>query len=188
MLLAVSWPAGIRRSRLLRSKNEDLMARIIIGVMGGAQVSDEVNAAAFHLGKLIAEKGWILLNGGRSAGVMRSSAQGAKSAGGLTVGILPGWTKREANEFIDIPILTNMGSARNVLNVMSCDVVVAFPGLAGTISEIALALKNNKHVILIDFHIENIFKEYVQDGLLIKVNSAEKCITEIEKILKTAGS
>jgi len=157
--------------------------RPVIGVMGGARVTPEISKTAFELGALIAANGWILLNGGRDAGVMRASAEGAKSKGGLTLGILPGNTKYEANPFIDIPIVTNMADARNLINVLTSDVVIALPGSAGTISEIALALKNAKPVILLQFTPGNYFPEYEENGLLISTATPAECIEHIREII-----
>ncbi len=103
---------------------------------------------AEEAGKVIAENDWVLLSGGRAAGVMEASMRGAKSRGGLVVGILPG-SVEEASGFMDIPIRTNMGQARNTINVLSSDVIVAIGIGPGTASEISLALKHNKPVILI---------------------------------------
>jgi len=153
--------------------------------MGGANVSKAVEKTAFELGALIAENGWILLNGGRNAGVMRASAQGAKSKGGLTIGILPGSSKFEANPFIDIPIVTNIADARNLINVLSSDVVVACHGSAGTISEIALAVKNLKPVILLNFDPGSGFAEYTKNGLLLSADSPVQCIEKIKDILSS---
>lgn len=148
----------------------------IIGVMGGASVSDSVYDVAFKLGQLVAQQGWVLLNGGRDAGVMRASAQGAKSQGGTTIGILPGNNAFQANPFIDIPIVTNLSDARNLINVLSSDIIVACPGSAGTISEIALALKNEKKVILLKFDVLNMFKEYKEQGLLFYAETPGECL------------
>ena len=118
------------------------MKKIIIGVMGGGRAEAQTLDAAYRLGKLIAREGWVLLNGGRAAGVMEASARGASEEGGLTIGILPDDRPGRASEYIDIPILTGIGDARNYVNVLSSDVVVACPGRAGTLSEIALALNS----------------------------------------------
>ena len=157
--------------------------RIIIGVMGGADVSVETEQLAFELGALIAENGWTLLNGGRNAGVMRASAKGAKLKGGLTIGILPTGNKKDANPFIDIPIVTNLSDARNLVNVLSSDVVIACPGSAGTITEVAMALKNNKLVVLLNFDLRLVFQEYVKNGLLKYTDSPAECIKIIKQIL-----
>jgi uncharacterized protein (TIGR00725 family) len=156
-----------------------MMAQWIIGVMGGAVISDLDYQLAYELGALIAERGWILLNGGRDAGVMRASAEGAKSRGGTTIGVLPTASKEDANPFIDIPIVTNLADARNLINVLTSDVVVACPGSAGTLSEVALALKNGKTVFLLRLNVGSAFQEYRQNGQLIKVNTAHECVDQI---------
>jgi len=182
LIRTLSWAA------IMKNNNSDLTTTIskpIIGVMGGAQVSEEVYRMAYELGVLIAEQGWILLNGGRDAGVMRASAQGAKSKGGLTIGVLPGASKHEANPFIDIPIVTNLGDARNLINVLSSDIVVACPGSAGTISEVAMALKNNKAVILLKFPLITAFQTYADRGQLFYAESPSECITKIENLLES---
>ncbi len=105
---------------------------------------------AYELGKLIAQQGWVLLTGGRNVGVMDAANQGAKSANGLTIGILPGNNTNDVSESVDLAIVTNLGNARNNINVLSADVVIACGMSAGTAAEIALALKANKKVILLN--------------------------------------
>ena len=156
----------------------------IIGVMGGGQSSPADCEHAYRLGELIAKKGWMLLNGGRKAGIMHASAKGAKNQGGITVGILPDDSCDSASEFIDIPILTGMGNARNCINVLSSDVVVACPGSAGTLSEIALALKNNKPVILLNFQPATPFEAYAKQGHLHFATTPEEVIERIQSILE----
>jgi uncharacterized protein (TIGR00725 family) len=116
-----------------------------IAVVGGGECSPEVFEMACQLGKMLAEKGHILICGGLG-GVMEAACCGAKEAGGLTVGILPD-EKGSANGFVDIAIATGMGHARNAIIVKSADAVIALPGEHGTLSEIALALKMGKQVI-----------------------------------------
>ncbi|MGK7916865.1 MAG: TIGR00725 family protein [Prochloraceae cyanobacterium] len=126
------------------------MRKTIIGVMGpgdNATATEQDNA--YQLGKLIAQQGWGLLTGGRKAGVMNAASQGAKAAGGLTIGILPDNNTDRLSEAVDIAIVTGMGNARNNINVLSSDAIVACGIGAGTASEIALALKNGKKVILL---------------------------------------
>ncbi len=156
--------------------------KLVIGVMGGGHISKNNFEMARELGGLIAENGWILLNGGRDAGIMRASAEGAKSKGGLTIGILPGISKEQSNPYIDIPIITGMSDARNLINVLSSDIIVACPGSAGTISEVALALKNGKHVILLQFDLRNTFPEFVSNGLLTYAGSPHECIYLIHSL------
>jgi uncharacterized protein (TIGR00725 family) len=159
------------------------MRRPIIGVMGGGVVSPEVEAMAYDLGQRIAQQGWVLLNGGRNVGVMDASARGARDAGGLTVGILPGESTRDASPAIDIPIMTDMGSARNNINVLSSDVVVVCQGEAGTLSEIALALKAGKPVIVLGFDAGTSFDAYAERGLLHHAATPDAAIEHIKALL-----
>lgn len=135
---------------------------------------------AYEVGKVIAQEGWILLNGGRPSGVMEASAKGAKENGGVTIGILPGERADWASEYIDIPIVTGMGLARNIINILSSDIIVALPGRAGTISEIALALNHGKQVILFRFDVGLWVKPYQDNG---QVFSVEK-IEQLRKLLR----
>lgn len=112
---------------------------------GGGRVPDDVDQIAERVGELIAERGAVLICGGRG-GVMEAACRGAKRKGGLTIGILPDGIEG-ANPYVDITIVTEMGDARNVINVKSADAVIAIHGEAGTLSEIALALKAGKKVI-----------------------------------------
>jgi uncharacterized protein (TIGR00725 family) len=114
--------------------------QIYIGVIGEGVCSEETAHVAFEVGRRIGERRAILVCGGRG-GVMENAAKGAKSVGGLTVGILPGSSRDEANPYIDIAIVTGMGEARNVILVQSCQVLIAVEGMYGTLSEIAFACK-----------------------------------------------
>ena len=127
------------------------MPSIIIGVMGPGQAPDYICETAYELGREIARSGWVLLTGGRNSGVMDAASRGAASAGGLTVGILPDADARRASEAVDIPIITGQGSARNNINVLSSHAVVACGTGLGTVSEIVLALKLGRPVILLEF-------------------------------------
>lgn len=127
------------------------MKNVIIGVMGsGNEATGKDIKNAFILGKLIAENSYILLTGGRNAGVMDAASKGAKEKNGLTIGILPSSNKKELSKYVDIPIITGMGSARNNINVLSSNVLIAVGIGPGTASEIALALKAKKDVILLN--------------------------------------
>jgi uncharacterized protein (TIGR00725 family) len=98
------------------------------------------------VGRLLAERGAVLVCGGLG-GTMEAACRGAKQAGGTTVGLLPGGSRSDANEFVDVAIPTGLGEARNALVVRAADVVVAVGGGYGTLSEIALALKAGKRVV-----------------------------------------
>jgi len=157
----------------------------MIGVMGpgsGASKTDQQNA--YELGKLIAQEGWVLLTGGRNAGVMRAATEGAKAANGLTVGILPTADDRGISEAVDIAIITDMGNARNNINVLSSDVVVACGMGAGTASEVALALKGSKKVVLLTDNQESqlFFKGLSAENLLVAKTPAS-AIEMVKKVL-----
>ncbi len=146
------------------------MRRTVAGVIGpGSEASAEVLETAFELGRQIAQAGWVLLTGGRSAGVMDAASRGAKEGGGLTVGILPTEDASGMSEAVDIAILTGMGQARNNINVLSSRIVFACGMGAGTASEIALALKAGKKVILLCGNEESnaFFQSLGKDSVLI---------------------
>jgi hypothetical protein len=154
----------------------------IVGVMGGARADAASCESASRLGALIAQNGWVLLNGGRNSGIMEASARGAAEAGGLTIGILPDSHAGNASEFIRIPICTGMGSARNAINVLSSDVVVACAGGAGTLSEIALALKHGKPVITLGYDLSPLLDAYPGNGALACATSPEAVIALIQAL------
>ena len=157
--------------------------QLIIGVMGGGHATAPDIQSAYDLGALIAGQGWILLNGGRNAGIMDASARGAHEHGGITVGILPDNSTRRVSRYIQIPIVTGVGDARNNINVLTSDIIVACPGGAGTISEIALALKNQKRVILLNFDTGAVFEDYRRKGLLFEAETPQKVIETIKSLV-----
>lgn len=159
------------------------MSRIIVGVMGGGDVAPEVERDAYRLGALIAKAGWVLLNGGRDSGVMAASAAGAHAMDGLTIGILPDADTSQAAVDLDLRIVTGMGSARNAINVLSSDVVIACSGGAGTISEVALALKHGKPVIALNLALGDLFAEAREAGRLQTADSPQKAIELARKAL-----
>ena len=103
--------------------------------------------AAEDVGRLIAERKGIVVTGGLS-GVMEAASRGARSAGGLVIGILPGFDKRDANEFVDIAITTGMGWMRNTLTVRAADAVIMISGGIGTLNELTVAYEIKPTVIL----------------------------------------
>ncbi len=163
------------------------MRKIVIGVMGpGANPSPEDCENARELGKLVAQQGWVLLTGGRDAGVMDAASQGAKSAGGLVVGILPTADTKGMSDAVDIAIATDMGSARNNINVLSSDVVIACGIGAGTASEIALALVAKKKAILLNNNPEGqvFFKKLSEENVFV-VQTPEEAIALTSKLIST---
>lgn len=117
-----------------------------ISVIGASTATEEEFKTAEEIGREVARQGAVLICGGLG-GVMEAAAKGAKEAGGLTVGIIPGEDTAEMNQYIDIPIVTGLGYARNALVAYSGDAVIAVGGKLGTLSEIAYALMKYKPVI-----------------------------------------
>lgn len=167
-----------------RKVDGEARRRAVVGVMGGSKVSEEVAELAQELGSLIASRGWVLLNGGRNGGVMAASARGAREAGGFVVGVLPGKSAKGAAPDLDLAIVSGMGDARNVINVLSSDVVVACPGELGTRSEIDLALKNDKRVVLLQFDPGEAYDVYRRRQRLFDAETPEEAVKIAGEILQ----
>ncbi|WP_354636255.1 TIGR00725 family protein [Planktothricoides raciborskii] len=166
------------------------MKKTIVGIMGPSLGATEINLKnAYKLGKLIAENGWVLLTGGRKSGVMDAASLGAKSANGLTIGILPEADTQNISDAVDIAIVTGMGSARNSINVLSSDVVIACGIGAGTVSEIALAIKANKPVILLNNEPESqVFLQYLSPKNVMIVTAPEEAIAQVRQLLNNQAA
>jgi uncharacterized protein (TIGR00725 family) len=117
-----------------------------VAVIGGTEVSASVEADAETVGRLLAEAGVIVVTGGRD-GVAAAASRGAVEAGGMTVGILPGRDRDEANPWVRVAVPTGLGEMRNALVVMDADAVIALPGAYGTLIEIGFALLANTKVV-----------------------------------------
>lgn len=117
-----------------------------IAVIGGQFCSEEEERTAYEVGFQLASRGAVVVCGGLG-GVMESACKGAKAAGGVTIGILPGPFRGDANPFVDYAIATDMGQARNAVIVRTADAVIAVGGEYGTLTEIAMALKMGKKVV-----------------------------------------
>jgi len=117
-----------------------------IAVIGGSDVSPEIYALAREVGREVARRGAALLCGGLG-GVMAAAAQGAREAGGVSLGILPDGDRRRGNPHLTYSLATNLGHARNLLIAHSADALIAVDGGYGTISEAAIGLKLGKPVI-----------------------------------------
>ncbi|HSP55668.1 MAG TPA: TIGR00725 family protein [Dehalococcoidia bacterium] len=124
---------------------------MMISVIGGERCSQAALEAAEAVGRELAKRGVTIVCGGRG-GVMEAACRGARSAGGHTIGILPGRGPGEShpNGYVEFPIYTGMGFARNVMVVLSGEAVVAVSGSYGTLSEIAYALIHDIPVIGLD--------------------------------------
>ncbi len=148
--------------------------KITISVIGGSSIGSKVEDLAEKVGKMIAELGCVLVCGGLG-GAMEAAAKGAKKAGGVTIGILPGKDKDDANNYIDIALPTTIGYARNTIVAASADIVIALPGSYGTNSEICYGLVYNRPVIDLG--------EWGIVGML-PAKDLEEAETKIKKIIK----
>ena len=159
------------------------MRKVLIGVMGkgeGASTADM--DVAFRLGALIAKEGWVVLSGGRNVGVMEEVNRGAHSENGLTLGLSPEKDASGMSDAVDIVVVTDMGGARNNINVLSSAVVIACgDGGAGTASEIALALKAKKPVVLLNPRpeAESFFKKI---GTVSVVHTPDEAINVVKTL------
>lgn len=156
--------------------------KLCLGVIGPSQADSQTLALAEQVGAAIAGREAILVCGGLG-GVMEAAARGAKSAGGLTVGILPGTDARDANPYIDVPVVTGMGEARNVLVVRSASAVIAIGGAYGTLSEIALALRMGIPVVGL-----GTWQLQAPDGSHAPIIAASSAVEAVERAWQAARS
>lgn len=119
---------------------------LYIGVIGAGECTLEEAGLAEETGREIARRGAALICGGRG-GVMEAAAKGARQAGGLVIGILPGSRRSEGNSYLTIALPTGLGDARNAVIACASDVLIAISGGYGTLSEIGLALKMGRPVV-----------------------------------------
>lgn len=156
----------------------------VIGIIGAGQnASEEMLANAYNLGKLIAKNNWFLLNGGRNVGVMEMSSKGAFDHDGFVIGVLPG--DSEVSEYISVCIDTGMGNARNNVIVRSADILISLGGGAGTLSEMSLALKAQKRLIVLNPNedIKRVLISLDSPGKVEYVSTPEDAIQVIQSIL-----
>lgn len=116
------------------------MTAFQVAVCGPGTATDAEREVAFDVGRLLAERGAVVICGGGD-GVMAAVAAGARSAGGLVVGVRPGPSRDGASADPDVTVVTNMGEARNAVIVWSADAVIVVGGSWGTLSEVALAMR-----------------------------------------------
>lgn len=128
---------------------------ITIAVIGRASqgphdpVAEPTLAAAHEVGRRIAEAGAVLVSGG-TTGVMEAASRGAREAGGLTIGVLPGTERGSANAYVDIALPTGLGTARNLIYTRGCDATVMVGGGAGTLNEVTIAYQAGRHVVVLE--------------------------------------
>lgn len=144
-----------------------------ISVIGSGDASKEITELAHQVGRLLAERGAILVCGGLG-GVMNAAAKGAKEAGGLAVGILPGSSRKGASSFLDVALPTGIGQARNALVVQAGDAVIAIGGEFGTLSETGFALKLGKPVV--GLKTWELYREGKEEPHIIKATNAEDAV------------
>ena len=162
-----------------------MAARLVVGVMGaGESATRQDEALAERLGELLAAEGWVVLTGGRDAGVMAAALRGAKRvAGSITVGMLPTESGPIAPG-VDIPIYTGLGHARNAINVLSSRVVITCGRLsAGTASEAALAVRTGRPLILLGANPDAIAFFASLDASVSAVRTPEEAVAEVRRRL-----
>jgi uncharacterized protein (TIGR00725 family) len=120
-----------------------------VAVVGASQATGKLEVTAEEVGAQLARAGAIVITGGRG-GVMAAASRGAKTAGGTVIGILPGTSRAEANEWVTVALPTGLGELRNGLIVRAADVLIAVGGAYGTLSEVALALATGVPVVGLD--------------------------------------
>ena len=146
---------------------------MIIAVIGDSSCSPEEVKLAESVGEILAKQGATIVCGGLG-GVMEAACRGAKSKGGLTIGILPGQDPSTANAWVDIPVVTGIGEARNVAVVKSAQAVIAIGGRYGTLSEIAHALKSN--IPVIGLNTWSLLRNGLEDDSIIEVKNATEAV------------
>jgi uncharacterized protein (TIGR00725 family) len=154
---------------------------ITIAVIGTRQPSPEEAKLAEEVGRELAKNGVVLVCGGLG-GVMEAACRGARLEGGLTIGILPGNEAKSANRYVQIPIVTGMGYARNAVLVKSAQVVIAVGGGYGTLSEIAYAL--DFKIPVIGLSTWSFSRNNQEDKLIIRVRNAKSAVNKALKLLK----
>jgi len=161
--------------------------KIKISVIGGSTVGKDTYDTAFEVGCLIAQRGALLVCGGMG-GVMEASCKGAKSKGGITIGILPAIDEESSNPYLDIKIPTGLGYARNALVVLAGHAVIAVDGKSGTLSEIGYALTYGKPLIGLDtWELTPYFKDK-GPGIIYAKDAQEAVDLAIDKAVKEMKS
>jgi uncharacterized protein (TIGR00725 family) len=169
------------------SKIEVRRKPFIVGVMGGHEAPPEILAEACRIGEAIAKRGHVLLTGG-GGGVMKAASEGASRAGGLVLAVLPSDRTRPLegypNEFVDIAICTGMAEARNAINAKTPRVIIAIDGGWGTVSEIALAMRNGTPVI----GLKTPSIDLPQAGRLLACDTVEETLAQLDRLLKVTSA
>lgn len=132
------------------------MDRPYVAVVGSGEADATTGALAEEVGRALAERGAVVVCGGLG-GVMEAACRGARAAGGLTVGLLPGARRADANPYVEVALPTGLGEMRNALIVRCADALIAVGGGPGTLSEVAFALKTGVPVVaLASFELDGV--------------------------------
>lgn len=152
------------------------MPRILIAVAGpGEEAGQKEMDDATLIGEMVAKAGWAVVTGGRDSGVMGAAANGAHSAGGLTIGVLPTADTGGAPPSVDVVLATGLGEARNAVIALSANACVACGMNAGTASEVALAIRAKKPVVLLraDEATSRFFRSLDADMVRVAMSAGE---------------
>jgi len=152
-----------------------MMNKKFIAVIGGGQPSPQEARLAEEVGRELAKQGVNLVCGGLS-GVMEAACKGAQSEGGVTIGILPGESRQAANPYVQVPIVTGIGYARNVAVVKSAQAVIAIGGSYGTLSEISHALQSG--IPVIGLNTWSLSRNGQQDNSIIPAQNAVEAVNK----------
>ena len=157
---------------------------MFVSVIGGSRCSQRESELAEEVGAELARRGVTLICGGLT-GVMAAACRGAHQAGGRTVGILPGTRREDANPYVDIPIVTTIGEARNVIVVCSGQAVIAIGGEYGTLSEVAYALRNK--IPVVGLNTWELSRRGQLDGSMIIADNAGDAVDKALAAIKGRG-
>ena len=157
---------------------------IFIGVIGGSEISKDTYRLAQEVGEEIARRGAVLICGGMQ-GVMEAACKGASDAGGLTIGILPGDNRTQANRYVQIPIVSGIGYARNVVVVKSSQAIIAVDGSYGTLTEIGYALQSG--IPVIGLGTWSLAIEGQTDKNIIPAKNAKDAVDKAMKLIKNSS-
>ena len=160
---------------------------MIISVIGDSQAPPDISELAEQVGQELGKRGIVLVCGGLT-GVMESACRGAKATGGTTIGILPGLDPAEANPWVDFPICTGLGHARNIIVVRSSVSVIAISGAYGTLSEIAYAKMDGIPIVgLHTWNEQQLSREWGEPRQYPQLWSVRNPVEAVEKAITEAS-
>jgi uncharacterized protein (TIGR00725 family) len=155
-----------------------------IAVIGASNATEWELDTAERLGVLLAEAGCVLVCGGLG-GVMNAAARGCESAGGTSVGILPGDGRELASRHLTVAVATGFGEARNAIVARSADAVIAVGGEFGTLSEIALALKMGTPVIGVGTW--ELGRDDLDRDPIVRAETPDEALEELRRLVPSTG-